>query len=742
MIKKILYFAFILIFNSTLSAQNFWKEVKGKIQVKNNYTQIDQRKFYSLPVDNFRFAIKDAPFRSSNIPSTVHLSFPIDNSYKKFEIYKVSTLDKELSKKFPTIKSYIGFSEDKNLKIRITMTSQAIFGMIWDSKKTIYINPSSKKNIYEVFTSKDLDFSNKSFVCSINSKKEKLFNQNNENLVDDGILREYRLAVATTGEYSQFHITNAGVNGGTIQQKKNAVLAAIVVTIDRVNQIYERDLSITLTLVNGNENLIFLNGNTDPFSNDNRTLLIDESQAEIDNIIGTDNYDIGHTFSTGAGGLAELYAVCDDAVKAKGITGTSSPIGDPYDIDFVCHEIGHQFGANHTFNGDSGSCGGNNRNPNTAVEPGSGSTIMAYAGICLSQNVQNNSDPYFHVVSIDEIYNFISSFGGADCYTPINISNTPPAILPINNYTIPYGTAFILNCEATDINNDNLTYTWEQVDPGITAIPPSPTSTDGALFRSFAPSISSERFFPVKDAVLNNNLTPEWEVLPSVAREMNFTVTVRDNNIFGGQNTTKNANITVANVGPFKITSQNSSVPEYHSEESVNITWDVAGTTGNNINTQFVNILLSSDGGQNFSEILASNTPNDGAENIIIPSGISSNECRIKIEPVNNVYYAVNRVEFTIKDVLNTLNNHISNSYKIYPNPSKGSFKIQTPKKLSNEHIKVNIHDISGRNIYHKELSISNTTIPIDINYVPQGIYLVEIISENKKKIIKKLIIK
>ncbi len=740
MIKKILYFTFIVIFGSTLSAQNFWKDAKEKIQVKNNYTKINNRQFYHLAIDNFSLSIKDAPSRKSKTSSFVHLSFPVDNSYENFEIYKVSTLDQELSKKFPTIQSYIGITKDKNLKIRITLTPQGVFGMIWDSKKTIYINPLSKKNLYEVYTSKDINYSN-NIICSVEKNKEKLFNKKSENLVDDGVLREYRLAVATTGEYSQYHINNAGVNGGTNQQKKNAVLSAIVVTIDRVNQIYERDLSITFTLVNGNENLIFLNGNTDPFSNNNRNSLIDESQTEIDNIIGTNNYDVGHTFSTGAGGLAEIYSACDDAIKARGVTGTSAPIGDPYDIDFVCHEIGHQFGANHTFNGNLGSCGGINRNPPTAVEPGSGSTIMAYAGICLSQNLQNNSDPYFHVISIDEIYNFISSPGGADCYTPINIPNNPPTILPVTNYTIPFGTAFILNCEATDINNDNLTYTWEQVDAGITTVPPSPTATDGALFRSFAPSNSSNRFFPVKDSVLNNNLTPPWEVIPSVAREMNFTVTVRDNNIAGGQNTIENVNLTVADVGPFKVTSQNSSGIEYNPNDLVNITWNVAGTNANNINTQFVNVLLSHDGGQNFSEVLVLNTPNDGTENILIPNGITSNECRIKIEAVNNVYYAVNEIEFMIKDPLNTLNSYVNENYKLYPNPSKGIFNIEIEKKLSNEHIRVNIYNISGRKIYTNEYSSANDTMSVNASSFQQGVYLVEVISANKKTI-KKLIIK
>ena len=216
-------------------------------------------------------------------------------------------------------------------------------------------------------------------------------------------LRTYRLAVATTGEYGSYH-------GGTV----GGALSAVVTTINRVDGIYEKEMAISLELVANNDLVIYVNPATDPFTGNNSAgTLINESQAELDSTLGSGNYDIGHTFSTGAGGLAGLGVVC--TAGGRGVTGRSNPIGDAYDVDYVAHEIGHQFDGNHTFNGANGSCSGGNRNASTAYEPGSGSTIQAYAGICSTDNLQANSDPIFHSESFDEMYAYASEGNGSSC---------------------------------------------------------------------------------------------------------------------------------------------------------------------------------------------------------------------------------------------------------------------------------------------------------------------------------------
>ncbi|MBI9040902.1 reprolysin-like metallopeptidase, partial [Lutibacter sp.] len=651
---------FLSVAVSGQNADELWK--KGGNSKKNSSKKYIRKtiptKFneFSLNVDLLKSKLKNIPQRKgSQISNGVTISFPnAEGILEQYTVVEASIMDEKLQKENPSIRSYVGKGiHNSNALIRFTVTPMGLHGMILkDGESTVYIDPEAKNdNSYVVYSKNNLPAIDP-FECKFDEINQNVKTNTSDvsakaENANDGKLRTFRLAIATTGEYSQFHLTNQGILAtATDDEKKTAILSAIVATMTRVNGIFERDVALTMVLVATNKNIIFLDAATDGFTNDDSDKLIDESQTKINAGIGISNYDIGHTFSTGGGGLAQLNSPCTTN-KARGITGSGSPIGDAYDIDYVAHEMGHQFGAHHTFNGDAGNCSGTNRNNSTAVEPGSGSTIMAYAGICTPQNVQNASDDYFHLVSIREMWNNISA-GNSTCAVQTATSNSVPVIAALQNYTIPVSTPFVLNASATDANGDNLTYTWEQLDTEIAVHPLVSTSTVGPAFRSVKPSTSSKRYFPDVATVLAGNLQSTWEVLPSVSRTMRFGVNVRDNFVGGGQTASKENVITFdATAGPFAVTSQSTSVT-WDAGTSQTITWNVANTNNAPVNCSLVNILFSSDGGLTYPTVLASNVDNNGSHVIVAPL-VGTAQGRIKIESVGNIFYAINASKIAIQ---------------------------------------------------------------------------------------------
>lgn len=443
-------------------------------------------------------------------------------------------------------------------------------------------------------------------------------------------LRTYRLAVAATAEYTAFH-------GGTVP----AGQAAIVTAINRVSGIYERDLSVRLELVANNDLLVYTNGSTDPYTNTDPSALVSQNQTNIDAVIGNSNYDIGHVFSTGGGGLAYLGVVGYTGWKARGATGISNPTGDSFYVDYVAHEMGHQFNAHHTFNvSDS------QRDATAAYEPGSGSTIMAYAGLFGANNLQTHSDDYFHSKSFDEIITFvdatISSVG-----TRTSTGNNIPVVDAGADYTIPARTSFALTATGSDLDGDTLTYCWEERDLGPAQSLSDPDNGSSPLFRSFSPTTTPTRYFPRLTNLLANTASV-GEKLPTTNRTLNFRMTARDNRSGGGGVNTDDVQLTVVDTGaPFQVTSPNSAVT-WLGGTTQTVTWNVAGTTANGINASNVDILLSTDGGNTFAVLLASDIPNDGAQDIVVPN-TASTTARIKVQPVGNVFFDVSDYNLTVQ---------------------------------------------------------------------------------------------
>lgn len=708
--KKQLQFTIcaILIFSSSFGQGSLWnKTSENRVRNLSKMERASMPKEYqlfSLDFDNLKERLQEAPSENSG-SSNLIIEFPNQNGeYTSYKIFYAPIMEAGLANRYPDIKSYIGISVDGTSSIRFSTTIFGLHVIALTGKSGTYYIDTYTKNLenYIVYGRSNIS-SNNAFSCLV--KEDELAPRLLETtavLANDGKFRQYRLAMACTIEYASFHINAAGLGAGTLAQKKAAVLAAMNVTMTRVNGLYERDMSLRMNLVANNDLVIFVD--SDDFTNDTAGSLINESQAEIDAAIGLSNYDIGHTVSTGGGGLAQLNSPCTGN-KARGITGSSAPVGDPFDIDYVAHEMGHQFGAQHTFNN---SCGGN-RSAGTAVEPGSGNTIMGYAGIC-APDVQNNSDAHFHTVSLNQMMAF--TIGTGNCAPNASNGNTPPVVNAGVDRTIPKGTPFILFPQSvTDANGDSLTYCWEQTDTTIATQPPTASNTSGPSFRSNPPVTAPERYMPALATVVAGNLSSTWEVVSTAARSYNFALTVRDNRMpNGGQTTRDNVLVTASNtVGPFSVNSQNTT-EAWAQGSTQTITWIRNGAETLSAN---VDIYLSTDGGVTFPTLLTpSGVPNSGSATITVPNVVTQT-ARIMVRAKENIYYAVNSRNILIGySITNTCTTYPFNT-AFSPTDGSSSYTIKTitvpatTGTISDVNINVNA---THPNIQHLNIAVVRPT--------------------------------
>ena len=596
--------------------------------------QASQYKVFQMDIESLKSQLIGISHIDDPTGFIAQVSLPHpDGNFHSYVAKENATMHKELAAKFPEIKAYNAVGINNNATVKWDITQHGFHAMIMiPGESSIYIDPLIKGNTdyYIVYHKSDF-MTNKLMECGVITSSEKSNSAGGPKSLSACDLRTYRLALAATGEYTAFH-------GGTVA----GALAAQVTSMNRVNGLYETDLGISMTIIANNNLIIFTNAGTDPYTNNSGGVMLNENQNEIDATIGSANYDIGHVFSTGGGGIAQLFSPCSSN-KARGVTGSGNPVGDPFDIDYVAHEMGHQFGANHTQNNNC------NRNGATAMEPGSASTIMGYAGIC-APNVQNNSDDHFHGISMQEIDAFITNAGsGGSCPVITPLANTAPSITGTNGsgITLPVSTPFALTAIATDPNANTLTYCWEQMDNNVATMPPVASSTSGPNFRSNSPSTSPTRYFP-NLADLAAGISPTWEVIPSVTRNMDFRVSVRDNAVGGG--CTDNSDITVSfdgNSGPFIVTYPSATGISWAALTTETVTWDVANTDVAPVACANVDILLSTDGGLTYPTVLATNVPNDGTELISVPN-VATTTARIMVVCSNGTFFDISDNDFTI----------------------------------------------------------------------------------------------
>jgi hypothetical protein len=677
--KKILLFSglltmvFGLFFGSTVQAKSnnaeLWRaKSESRIAPRGNRIIIpEQYQVYSLNRDVLKRIFDDAPLEFSENAQSRETIIGIptpDGTIERFRILESPVLAPNNAAEFPDWKYFQAYGiDDPTATARLGITANGFHASVFSTRGTYQIDPYQRNDMDNYITYyKKYISAERNFHCLLDKK---LFNEDYPEpqsflvapqFSHGSQIRTYRLAIAVTGEYTAVFGSQANA------------LAQVTTTTNRMNGVYRKDFAVGLQLVSGT-NLIYTDPATDPYTNVINGAQLDVNQTNINTVIGAANYDVGHLFATSNNGLAQLSSICGSG-KARGASGQPNPQGDGFDVDYVAHEIGHQIGANHTFNADP-NCGSGSSA--ARKEPGSAVTIMGYAGICGSTaNLQRNSIDIFLGHSQQEAIAFLGGAGGG-CGT-LSGTNQIPTVTAPASVSIPFNTPFALTATASDGDGHALTYSWEHntASGGSTSNYPGTTDDDDVnlgtsriLMRPYLPSNSPTRTFPSLTYILNNaNEAPvtftgtsatgsvcaatciTGEDLPSVARTINYRVTVRDN--FGGVADATTDVTFVNTTTPFAITSQNTAVT-YAGNSVQTITWNVSGTTAAPINTANVRIFFSFDGGQTFPT-MTNPVPNNGTLNFIMPN-VSTTQGRIKVQAEGNIFFDINNANITINAV-------------------------------------------------------------------------------------------
>jgi subtilisin-like proprotein convertase family protein len=658
--KKIILTTTLCLFTFLLKAQSdsFWKKINPKeiSSVEKNKVEKNSEEGLLFQLDEIGMKTTLAKINNKSSQESVEINIPnSDGTLERYTVQESSNFAPELQSKYPEIRAYKGIGmTDKTATVYFSYSPQGMQTMVMRADKdSEFIESYSKtKAVYKLITSKNRANSNMPVACSTEdiALNSELQNKTNKVKANDKVFRTYRLALSCNAEYTNYY-------GGTVAN----ALAGMNASMTRINGILGKDLAVKFEIIANNDLLIYLDPLTDPYSdsatgsdNANGATWNLELQNNLTSTIGNAAYDVGHLLSaTGGGGNAGcIGCICTNPTipnpygkgSAWSAPSNNNPEGPNFDIDVVAHEMGHQLGGNHTFTFKVEGRGAN-------IEPGSGSTIMGYAGVVSPStlNIQAHSDDYFSVNSVQQIQSNLSS---KTCSTNTPIVNSPPIINAGLDYTIPKGTAFILKGTGSDPNGDAISYIWEEADNAVTSIDANsicyPTKVDGPLFRSLKPASSPIRYMPALKDVLANSLTTKWESVSDIQRTLNFFLTGRDNAAVGSsQNNSDDMNVNVSGtVGPFAVTSQNTDNIGWNQGGNQTITWSVNGSESLP-GAANVNIKLSTDGGLTFPTTLASNTPNDGSEIITVPN-ITATNCRLLIEPTSNIFYAVNSKVFAV----------------------------------------------------------------------------------------------
>ena len=649
------------------SPDKIWQTVDTLPQARGALRQVIRpEKFKTFTVDRSALgaSLAKAPLEFTSArgvarPAEITLPKP-DGTFERFRIEEAALMEPELAAKFPGIKTYRGRGiDDPSASLQLDVNPRTVHAQVLSPSGTYYVDPywHLDGSYFMSYAKSDLKGETDRFKCLVKgdtSSRQVVTNALDEPNDSGKTLRVYRFACATSIQYSQYH--SADPTNPTVAE----VLAAVVTMNNRVSGLYEVEFGNRFVLVAENDKVIATVDNPGPYTDTPGDT--DLNGPYLDTKIGAADYDIGHVVTVGSGGAAYLGVICKGpnplppalspfSEKAGGTTGFDPPVGDPFWVDYVAHEIGHQFGGNHTFNGNGSNCGAVNQNPDTAYEPGSGSTIQAYAGICGSaNNLQPNSDPYWHFISLKEIFEYSTlPAGGGGCPVKTPTGNSPPTVEAGPDFKMPARTPFSLTAvSGADPNGDPITYCWEEADLGPEKAGTAPDNGESPIFRSFPPTASATRVFPRLPDLLTNQTQTIGEKLPTTTRELKFRVTVRDNRFGGFGTDSMKIDVIDSGVG-FAVTAPNTATTLASGTNQV-VTWNVANSTAPAINTTLVNIRLSTDGGLTYPTMLAANTPNDGTQSVVLPF-VNTTAARIKVEAVGNIFFDISNANFTIQFV-------------------------------------------------------------------------------------------
>lgn len=588
-----------------------------------------------------------------------------------FTLSESDALPASLAARYPELKSYKGV-DSEGRRVRVDVSPQGLRAAIYDNHEVWLVQraerlagkvgtAASSGDEYWSFRRADLPLTKSGFVELPSDTDLAAFTNPQATArvaaakaANGGTtLYNYRLAMATTSGY-----TNSF--GTTVQDG----LAEVVTMVNRINEVYETDLGVHLTLVDDEDKIIYTSAKTDPYNG------IDPGSAKMNaanvknlaKVIGNANFDVGHVVDgAGDGGMADIGSTCDDSLKASGSTGRPDPVGDAFWIDYVSHEIGHSFGGHHPFAGCDGFAGfGAYDEAKFAAEPRSGTTVMAYAGVCGSTDLQPHSDPYFNVINIDQIQTAIAGTGGTCAVKKTNTNSQAvidDASLKANAKSIPAKTPFALKVSARHANPKAvLNYTWEEADTGHqeTRVAALYDAGSGPIFRSFPGNTTGQRVFPKLESVLGEQALDKGEVYPATARKLNFRVTVRDGiatsdaDSSGPTTVTGNVTVNVVNTGSaFAVTAPSTAV-KWNGGSAQTIKWNVAKTDASPISCAKVRIDLSTDGGHTWlASPLAASVANNGSANVTLPKNATT-QARFKVSCTDNIFFAVSPKNSTI----------------------------------------------------------------------------------------------